>query len=127
MTEVYEGMKVYLTKNFDKKNDFVNGMGATVVHFDASSRCLEVRTDTGKLLSVHLYTEPGENGKGNVTCFPVRVGYAGTIQKFQGATLDHITMWLDKDRAVLATRVPREENLIRASPVAGEPREKHPR
>ena len=34
-------------------------------------------------------------GHGNVTCFPVRLGYASTIQKVQGSTLDHITIWLD--------------------------------
>ena len=27
--------------------------------------------------------------------YPVRPGYASTIMKFQGAELDHITVWLD--------------------------------
>ena len=79
----------------DKKNDFVNGMGATVQHYDIDSQCLEVITETGKRLAVHLRTE--NRGKmGRITCFPVRLGYAGTIHKVQGATVKHITAWLDR-------------------------------
>ena len=29
------------------------------------------------------------------TFFPMRHGYASTLHKVQGATLSHITMWLD--------------------------------
>ena len=45
-------------------------------------------TDTGKRLSVYLYTEYVEGNRGKVTSFPVRVGYATTIHKAQGATLE---------------------------------------
>ena len=51
-------------------------------------RKLEVITDTNKRLSIHLYTEYVEGGRGKVTSFPVRVGYATTIHKVQGATLE---------------------------------------
>ena len=30
-----------------------------------------------------------------MTHFPMRVGYASTLHKVQGATLPHITLWLD--------------------------------
>ena len=85
---LYKGMRVFLTKNVEKPEDFVNGMGAVVEHFDKSAQCLEVTTDTGKRLSVFLYTETIEGKRGMVRSFPVRVGYATTIQKVQGATLD---------------------------------------
>ena len=85
---LYRGMRVYLTKNVEKREDFVNGMGAVVEHFDKSAQCLEVTTDTGKRLSVYRYTEYVEGNRGKVTSFPARVGYATTIQKVQGATLD---------------------------------------
>ena len=29
------------------------------------------------------------------TYYPMRLGYAGTLHKLQGATKDHITVWLD--------------------------------
>ena len=85
---LYKGMRVFLTKNVEKPDDFVNGMGAVVEHFNDSAKCLEVTTDTGKRLSVFRYTETIEGKRGRVTSFPVRVGYATTIQKVQGATLD---------------------------------------
>ena len=27
---------------------------------------------------------------------PVRLGYAGTVQRIQGMTLEHVTLWLDR-------------------------------
>ena len=85
--KLYKGMRVFLTKNMDKRQDFVNGMGAVVEHYDKTAKCLEVTTDTGKRLSIHLYTEYVEGGRGKVTSFPVRVGYATTIHKVQGGNL----------------------------------------
>ena len=67
---------------------------ALSVCFDERSQCLEVMTKTRKRLAVHLITEDVE-GHGRVTYFPVRLGYACTVQKVQGSTLDHITIWLD--------------------------------
>ena len=41
---LYKGMRVFLTKNMDKREDFVNGMGAVVEHFDKTAQrilCLQ--------------------------------------------------------------------------------------
>ena len=102
-------------------NDFVNGMSGEVEDYDASSKCLQVMTRTGKRLAVHLCTEDVE-GHGRVTSFPVRLGYACTIPKVQGATLPHITIWLDKPgcRAaayVALSRVEHDENYLVAGAV----------
>jgi hypothetical protein len=93
-TEVYEGMRIFLTKNMDKEHDFVNGMAATVVAYDARSKCLEVLTRTEQRLTGHMVSHELEDGR-RVTCFPVRLGYACTIPKVQGMTLPHVTIWLD--------------------------------
>eukprot|EP00913_Durusdinium_trenchii_P012784 g12002.t1 len=93
--DIFEGQRLFLTRNLDKENGFVNGMPAIVEGYDARSKCLHVVTKLGTSLAVHLYTEEVE-GHGRVTYFPVRVGYAGTVQKIQGATLPHITVWLDR-------------------------------
>jgi hypothetical protein len=94
MVEIRRGLRLVLTKNLDKKHDFVNGMRCEVVGWDESSRCLEVQTVTGKRLEVFQYTDPNTEAK-NASFFPVRLGYAGTIYKLQGAELDHITIYLD--------------------------------
>ena len=94
-TEIFEGERIFLTRNIDKGNDFVNGMSAVVENYDSTSMCLHVTTVTGKPLAVHLCTEDIEQHS-RVTPFPVRLGYACTIPKIQGATLRHITIWLDR-------------------------------
>lgn len=49
-----------------------------------------VKTVQGKILPVHPWTS--EN---HVVHFLLRLGYASTLHKVQGATLRHITLWLD--------------------------------
>ena len=85
---VYTGMRITLTKNLNKKIGHVNGMGATFLSLHRSG--LLVRTDQGRKIMVHLWTD--EYG---VSAFPFRLGYASTLHKVQGATLRHITLWLD--------------------------------
>ena len=87
---VFVGARVTLTKNIDKARDFVNGMAATVVGMKRSS--VVVQTKTGQVLTVFPYRD---EEKGGEACLPLRLGYATTLQKIQGATLDHATIWLD--------------------------------
>ena len=93
-TTIFAGMQVFLTRNISKPDDFVNGMRAEIQSFDPKSQCLEVFTKTGKRLAVHRITEE-LSGNRKVTFLPVRLGYACTIPKIQGMTLEHITLWLD--------------------------------
>ena len=86
--KVYKGMRLTLTKNLNKKIGFVNGMGAEALSLHSSG--FLVKTDQGRKLMVHLWTD--EHG---VSAFPFRMGYASTLHKVQGATLRHITLWLD--------------------------------
>ena len=120
-TEIYEGMRVFLTKNLDKEHDFVNGMAATVEAYDAGNKCLEVLTRTGQRLAVHMISNELEDGR-RVTYFPVRLGYACTIPKVQGMTLRHVTIWLDSIACraaayVAMSRVQKDEDYL----IAGGP------
>jgi len=100
---LYKGMRLFLTHNMDKKNDFVNGMEVMVDAFRETTargrkgKSIRVLTKTGKYLEVWLYTEsPIEGDKDKrVTFYPIRIGYATTLHKVQGATLEHATIWLD--------------------------------
>ena len=85
---IYLGARVILTKNLNKAIGFVNGMGAVIVGLDRGN--VLVRTDQGILLAVHPWTS-----EEHVVHYPLRLGYASTLHKVQGATLPHATVWLD--------------------------------
>ena len=124
-TTIYEGMRVFLTANISKEDDFVNGMSAEIQDYEVCiprSQCLEVLTRTGKRLAVHIVTHELEDGR-RVACFPARLGYACTVPKVQGMTLAHITLWLDRAgcRAaayVALSRVQRDEDYAIAGAVS---------
>jgi ATP-dependent exoDNAse (exonuclease V) alpha subunit len=93
---VHIGMKVILTRNLNKEMDFVNGMQATIDGIRGGA--LRVRTDSGRMLMVYPYTEEVQGAAGQRnrhTFYPLRVGYSTTLHKVQGATLEHMTVWLD--------------------------------
>jgi hypothetical protein len=92
---VKAGLRIVLTKNLDKESDFVNGMVCIVTTWNDHARCLEVETVTGKSLVVYQYTDPNPEAQ-NASYFPIRLGYASTIYKLQGAELQHVTIYLDK-------------------------------
>ena len=70
-------------------------MSATVMGIKGNS--VVVRTKTGKILTVFPYTdEEVDDPTWRRTFLPMRLGYAATLQKLQGATLDHATIWLDR-------------------------------
>ena len=89
----HKGMQLYLTNNVRKEDDFVNGMLCTAEYFCKKSKGLRVKTETGKRLMVYRWTNP--HRAGSKSYYPIRPGYASTIMKFQGAGLDHVTIWLD--------------------------------
>ncbi|CAE7575493.1 pif1 [Symbiodinium sp. CCMP2592] len=121
---VYVGMRLVLTRNQDKENHYVNGMVATVEAYCSATGCLRVRTQTGRRLAVYRYTDP-DVPSGRVVYYPVRVGYAGTIYKYQGAELQHVTVWLNRTwcRAaayVALSRVARDEDYLVGGVVTGD-------
>ena len=122
MTDLYEGQRIFLTRNLDKDNGFVNGMPATIQSYDPASKCLQVLTKLGKTLAVHPRTEEVDKHR-NATSYPVRLGYSTTVPKIQGATLPHITLWLDRPgcRAaayVALSRAQRDDDYLIAGRVS---------
>ena len=96
---IYKNMQVYFTKNVRKDMDFVNGMKATVLGYSAETKALRVLTRTGHTIDVWRWTDANH---GNLSYYPLRPGYCSTILKFQGAELDHVTVYLDTAKAVPA-------------------------
>ena len=58
-----------------------------------ASKGLRVRTATDKRLMIYRWNNP--HRPGSAAYYPIRPGYAGTIMKYQGAGLAHVTIWLD--------------------------------
>jgi len=89
---IFRGMKLYLTKNVRKKDDYVNCMLAIVHQYYHNEKTLRVRTRTGHQLVITPWTDVNA---GNAVYYPIRPGYASTVHKIQGDQLPHITIWLD--------------------------------
>ena len=64
-------------------------MGGIVT--DVMDTGVVMQTKTGKSVPVWPWTDPDTG----VTFYPLRPGYASNLHKVQGATLEHITVWLD--------------------------------
>ena len=92
---IYKGMKLYITKNVRKEDDYVNGMLCTVQNYYPDQEMLYVTTKTKKRLAITRWTDRDKN---NCVYFPLRVGYASTIDKVQGSEFTHITVYLDCPR-----------------------------
>ena len=92
---LYRGLRLRLTRNVDKPNDFVNGVSAVVLDFEPRRRSILVETETEHRLCVYPITSDDVPG-GRLTYYPVKLGYADTVHKYQGAELHHVTFWPDR-------------------------------
>jgi hypothetical protein len=90
---IYKGMRLYLTDNVRKQDDYVNGMRVKVEWYCQKSKGLRVRTATGKRLMIFKWNN--KHRIGSKAYYPIRPGYASTILKHQGDSLKHATIWLD--------------------------------
>ena len=77
-----------LTRNLNKDIDYVNGMECTVQGVYRSG--IRVKSKTGYDIVVYPWTD-----EWHTTYLPMRPAYANTLLKMQGATLDHLTIYLD--------------------------------
>ena len=91
---IFKGAKVCFTRNVRKDIDYVNGMDATVVAYHAGSKAVEVMTATKHRVMVWPWSDMD---KGGLTYYPLKPGYADTIMKYQGAELEHVTVFLDAE------------------------------
>ncbi|CAE7260998.1 unnamed protein product [Symbiodinium microadriaticum] len=74
---LYAGLRLRLTRNVDKPNDFVNGMSTVVLSFDHHKQAILVETETRQRLCVYPITTDEVLG-GRLTYYPVKPGFADT-------------------------------------------------
>ena len=87
------GIKVRLTRNFDKTRGFVNGATGTVCEALHGNDVFTVKLHgTGNLVLVHPMEEDGN------LFLPCCYGYATTIRRAQGASLAQGCLWFNQRR-----------------------------
>ena len=87
------GIKVRLTRNFDKQRGFVNGATGTVCESLDGNAVFTVKLHgTGNLVLVYPMEEDGS------IFLPCCYGYATTIRRAQGASLDQGCIWFNQKR-----------------------------
>lgn len=99
-TNIFKGMRVAITQNRDKRNGVVNGQPAIVTMVQGKTIVLQL--PNRKKVSVYPVSAPattlGDDGielDTTNTCYPFVPGYAMTICKSQGQTLDNLVVWFD--------------------------------
>ncbi len=85
-------------QNRDKKNGVVNGQPGIVRMMKGMT--ILIKLPSGKTVSIYpvssVSNEPEDDGSVNIkTCYPFVPGYAITICKSQGQTLDNVVVWFD--------------------------------
>jgi ATP-dependent exoDNAse (exonuclease V) alpha subunit len=95
---IFKGMKIYLTKNVRKEDDYINGMLCEVLSLEATMSSgrkeyvLWVWTRTNKRLPITIWSDPERPG---LTYYPIRLGYCSTVHKVQGDEFPFIIIYLD--------------------------------
>ena len=90
--EIYEGMRMMVTRNVDKHNGVVNGAFGNVLF--AASRLVVLRLYSGALCEIYPVTYEQDDGR-FYQAFPLVPAYATTIAKVQGRTLSSVCIYPD--------------------------------
>ena len=93
--KLFVGMRLTITKNIDKANHVVNGMSATLLSVGRRGIIVAIPSNTEPVTIFPSHDLNGGWVQGGEAYYPIRYGWATTLHKIQGATLHHVTMWLD--------------------------------
>ena len=86
------GVLLRLTRNFDKGRGFVNGALARVYEELGHGVIIATLIETDNMVLIHLMEEKG------MTFLPCCYGYATTIRRAQGASLDIGCLYFDQKK-----------------------------
>ena len=90
-SNLYDGMRIIITKNICKTLGIVNGECGVIT--DLRKNNLIVKLCNGALVSVHQITDEEDTPP----YYPLLPNYAMTIFKVQGKTIPNVIIWLNND------------------------------
>ena len=91
---VHKSMRLIITQNINKQIGFVNGQFINVVA--VRNNTIIACTSSGAILNIHPITKKVDDRE--ITVYPCLPGYAITICKAQGQTLNKVVLWIDTER-----------------------------
>ena len=91
---VHKSTRLIITQNINKQIGFVNGQFINVVA--VRNNTIIACTSSGAILNIHPITKKVDDRE--ITVYPCLPGYANTICKAQGQTLNKVVLWIDTER-----------------------------
>jgi ATP-dependent DNA helicase PIF1 len=83
-----KGLQVMVTRNINFESGLINGTTGIVTSLTETSVCIQ--DAYGKKHIIHYHTDKNENNQTHIRFMPIKLAYAMSIHKSQGATLDTI-------------------------------------
>ena len=83
-----KGLQVMITRNINFDTGLINGTIGKIVSLTTASVCIQDANK--KKYVIHYHTDRNENNKTHIKFMPIKLAYAMSIHKSQGATLDAI-------------------------------------
>jgi len=96
--ELLIGLQVILISNLDQKRKLVNGSRGIIIGFNEEDfPIVKFINGIQETIEYHLWSIEVDNVLiGEIKQIPLKLGYASTIHKSQGSTLDYVIINLDK-------------------------------
>lgn len=83
-----KGLQVMVTRNINFETGLINGTTGIITSLTESSVCIQDIHD--KKHVIHYHTDKNDNNQTHIKFMPIKLAYAMSIHKSQGATLDAI-------------------------------------
>jgi len=86
--QLYKGLQVMVTRNVNIEKGLINGTMGTITSLSPSY--VQIKDKNQNMFTIYYHKDVNENTKTYVKFMPIKLAYAVSIHKSQGATLDAI-------------------------------------